>query len=111
MKHTRLNVFQDADVSFQHNLSDPNSHPYICGWITAGIPCNIPVHVKDLPSHIRNCHVGSSSGKNMIRCEWSGCGIHIRRENLTRHVTEIHLKYRFKCPHCGATFARTKPST
>ncbi|KAG6332934.1 hypothetical protein ID866_6150 [Astraeus odoratus] len=40
-----------------------------------------------------------------MTCNWSACGLQMNKESIVRHVTEIHLEYRFDCGTCGYTYS------
>ena len=80
--------------------------PYTCGWVTLGVTCDIPV-IGDLFSvHLRDHHGVVGGSKVKVRCEWTKCRMAMNKENIVRHVTEMHLRYKFICDKCDAIFTR-----
>ncbi|KAG2070438.1 hypothetical protein BDR04DRAFT_1155468 [Suillus decipiens] len=42
-----------------------------------------------------------------VRCSWSGCSRVVKKENLSRHVNEVHRRrIKVVCNQCGNGFAR-----
>ncbi|KAG1884607.1 hypothetical protein F4604DRAFT_1919051 [Suillus subluteus] len=49
-----------------------------------------------------------SQVKDKVRCTWDGCSALVNKDNLTRHVKEVHEgKIKVVCPGCGREFKRS----
>lgn len=60
-------------------------------------------------SHHQEPHLHVTRGsQEKVKCGWTGCSSVIKKDSLTRHVTEIHLrKVKHTCDRCGRAFMRT----
>ncbi|KAG1884662.1 hypothetical protein F4604DRAFT_1676769 [Suillus subluteus] len=46
-------------------------------------------------------------GKDKVKCTWPGCSRTVKKDNLTRHVNEMHQwKVKAVCASCGRGFTR-----
>ncbi|KAG1884605.1 hypothetical protein F4604DRAFT_1901209 [Suillus subluteus] len=46
--------------------------------------------------------------QNRVMCTQPGCGMFLKKENLTRHINEVHeRKIKARCDYCGREFTRT----
>ncbi|KAG1853496.1 hypothetical protein DFJ58DRAFT_394711 [Suillus subalutaceus] len=51
--------------------------------------------------------VQASQAKDKVKCTWDGCSAFINKDNLTRHVKEVHEgKIKAVCSGCGREFKR-----
>ncbi|KAG1792071.1 uncharacterized protein HD556DRAFT_587665 [Suillus plorans] len=51
--------------------------------------------------------VQASQAKGKVKCTRDGCSTHLNKDNLTRHINEVHEgKIRAVCPSCGQGFKR-----
>jgi len=80
--------------------------PYICGWVISGMTCNMPIIGNMFSVHLRDQHGVIGGSKVKVRCEWTKCGMEMNKESIVRHVTEMHLEYKFICNICNAIFTR-----
>ncbi|KAG1778298.1 hypothetical protein EV702DRAFT_1095450 [Suillus placidus] len=49
----------------------------------------------------------AQGSQDKVKCTWSGCSRAVRKDNLTRHVNEMHRrKVKAVCAGCGKRFAR-----
>lgn len=49
----------------------------------------------------------ASQVKDKVKCTWNGCSALVNKDNLTRHVTEVHeRKIKAVCVGCGREFKR-----
>ncbi|KIM57957.1 hypothetical protein SCLCIDRAFT_1115444 [Scleroderma citrinum Foug A] len=80
--------------------------PYICGWVTSGIICGMPIIGELFSVHLRDNHQVKGDNKTKVRCHWSTCGLVMNKESIVRHVAEMHLQYKFYCDECDAIFTR-----
>ncbi|KAJ8585519.1 hypothetical protein M405DRAFT_407076 [Rhizopogon salebrosus TDB-379] len=47
-------------------------------------------------------------GQKKVQCSWAGCSAVVRRDGLTRHKNEIHLRVvKATCTRCGKGFRRS----
>lgn len=45
--------------------------------------------------------------KDKVKCTWNGCSAFVNKDNLTRHVKEVHeRKIKAVCVGCGREFKR-----
>lgn len=45
--------------------------------------------------------------QNRVMCKYPKCGIILKKENLTRHINEVHKrKMKARCDHCKREFTR-----
>ncbi|KIM62903.1 hypothetical protein SCLCIDRAFT_118660 [Scleroderma citrinum Foug A] len=101
-------VFNDDDeqMLLEYAARPVEQQPYICGWVTLGVTCDIPV-IGDLFSvHLRDHHGVVGDGKVKVRCGWTKCGMMMNKESIVRHVTEMHFRYKFICDKCDVIFTR-----
>ena len=97
---------QDERMLLEYATRPAEQQPYICGWVTLGVTCDIPV-IGDLFSvHLRDHHGVVGGGKVKVRCEWTKCGMAMNKESIVRHVAGMHLRYKFICDKCGSIFTR-----
>lgn len=71
--------------------------PVPCGYpnsnrtITA---CRVPVNCASAPEHFRITHdVRDVNRSAYITCAWIGCNLSVLRNNLIRHIREVHLDH------------------
>ncbi|KAG2052813.1 hypothetical protein BDR06DRAFT_972728 [Suillus hirtellus] len=51
--------------------------------------------------------VQASQAKDKVKCTWDGCSALVNKDNLTRHVGEVHEgKIKAVCADCGKEFKR-----
>ncbi|KAG1897342.1 uncharacterized protein F5891DRAFT_1192045 [Suillus fuscotomentosus] len=51
--------------------------------------------------------VQASQAKGKVKCTRDGCSTHLNKDNLARHINEVHEgKIRAVCPSCGQGFKR-----
>ncbi|KAG2348203.1 hypothetical protein BDR05DRAFT_956732 [Suillus weaverae] len=49
----------------------------------------------------------AQGSQDKVKCTWSGCSRAVKKDNLTRHVNEMHRrKVKAVCAGCGKRFAR-----
>lgn len=87
--------------------SPPDRQPHLCGWIDGQVVCNQPFLPDEVSSHLRR-HGVTGNDKTKIRCCWLQCGTVMNKESMSRHVLEIHLELKYKCPVCEVQFSRNE---
>lgn len=92
-----IDSLQDEMMFLDYAACPVEQQPYMCGWVTAGITCNMPVIGASFSMHLCNQHGVIGGDKAKIRCNWTKCETMMNKESLIRHVTEQHLQYRFLC--------------
>ena len=80
--------------------------PHTCRWITGSTHCGMQISEHKFPAHLRDWHGISGNDKLIVCCQWVGCGTLMKKESITRHVTEMHLHGGHSCYICGAVFIR-----
>ncbi|KAG6331998.1 hypothetical protein ID866_7092 [Astraeus odoratus] len=70
----------------------------------SGDLCDMSIIGEGFSSHLRECH--GAIGDGPVTCQWLKCGTVMQTDNLTRHVTEMHLEYRYPCPACENVYTR-----
>ncbi|KAG2104090.1 uncharacterized protein F5147DRAFT_272315 [Suillus discolor] len=99
-----------AFLSAPHNDPTPAtdfSNHTICSWDSGlGIPCGAYISVSNLSKHL-STHGVNGPAKSVISCAWGDCGrAAMKRENVIRHVEEVHLQVKYLCDQCNASFSR-----
>lgn len=55
-------------------------------------PCDVLINCGSASDHLRVVHnVRDMSRSDSITCAWTGCGLLSLRNNIIRHVREVHL--------------------
>ncbi|KAI6154607.1 hypothetical protein BKA82DRAFT_1005653 [Pisolithus tinctorius] len=97
----------EDEYTMLNYLSGPRAQqPHTCGWVVGGEPCNDVLFPEQFSGHLR-AHGISGGDTTTVSCRWVACDApQMKRENMLRHVFEVHLELRFECTDCGLSFTR-----
>ncbi|KAH7888301.1 hypothetical protein F5I97DRAFT_1827785 [Phlebopus sp. FC_14] len=73
--------------------------PRCSGWVQGSN--------REMSEHLRSCHDFVGHEKDVVPCNWDGCGARMQRMNLARHIVSTHLRVRVRCRWCGRSFTRS----
>ncbi|KAI6110112.1 hypothetical protein F5141DRAFT_826255 [Pisolithus sp. B1] len=67
----------------------------LCRYWSPNAPsCNTRIDCGSAPEHLREVHeVRDISRSTPMTCAWTGCGQSVLRNNLIRHLREVHLHH------------------
>jgi hypothetical protein len=95
------------DLSLQ-GTSDPIYEPAAQPFQGVYFEEHVPSSSSARPDKQRSAPVAQSSQvKDKVKCTWNGCSALVNKDNLTRHVKEVHeRKIKAVCVGCGREFKR-----
>ncbi|KIK44150.1 hypothetical protein CY34DRAFT_802948 [Suillus luteus UH-Slu-Lm8-n1] len=80
---------------------------FLCLWVGAGgLHCGDLIRGCNLNAHLRQVHGVRGADKDRMFCRWRSCNREFNKENLARHIEEIHMRIVHTCTVCGAEFSR-----
>jgi len=71
--------------------------------------CESPLDPEksEVSKHLQAVHdVKPGGDKTYMHCQWEGCGKHMKKESISRHIVAVHLSKKTECTGCGKKFAR-----
>ncbi|KAG2143354.1 hypothetical protein BD769DRAFT_1044549 [Suillus cothurnatus] len=105
-----FSVHDSGNEISESTIPGPKGHSleeiFQCKWGGPnGLSCDEPIHGHNISSHLRQVHEIHGHHNLLVMCRWTGCNKQLRKDNLSRHVEEIHLGITYSC-NCGKTFRR-----
>ncbi|KAG1866124.1 hypothetical protein F4604DRAFT_970802 [Suillus subluteus] len=101
--------YSGSGVSDSSTPGPGRHHPdetFQCMWDCGhGLHCNALIHGYNLPAHLREAHGIRGSDNTRVWCLWKSCNREFNKENLSRHVEEVHMGIVYECG-CGSTYTR-----
>ncbi|KAG9312293.1 hypothetical protein JVU11DRAFT_7599 [Chiua virens] len=73
--------------------------PTTCQWQYLGMPiCGEDITRESVPAHLATHGIHKMHKDRVVQCCWQGCGSFVKRESMTRHCREVHLRLKRKSP-------------
>ncbi|KAG0699262.1 hypothetical protein DFH29DRAFT_937577 [Suillus ampliporus] len=100
----------NTTMSYNYTNNKPPSAPgplVQCMWGGPyGLHCNHIFDSHGLADHLREFHGIQGADHSRVYCMWNYCNMELNKENLSRHVEEMHLRIIYPCNTCNKTFTR-----
>ncbi|KAG9312291.1 hypothetical protein JVU11DRAFT_7597 [Chiua virens] len=77
----------------------------VCQWQRLGFPtCGQAITRESLSEHLAHHGIYKMHKDIIVQCCWQGCGAFLKRQSVTRHCREVHLRVRRNSPNFDAFF-------